>query len=70
MEITELENGHIRIDLIMRRFSKRVQAVSELFTSTACASLFAVMAVATYKYAIHDGLRGSDHDPENSNLSL
>ena len=49
---TELENGHIRIDLVMSRFSKRVQAFFDLLTNTACTVLFVIMTVATYRYAI------------------
>jgi TRAP-type C4-dicarboxylate transport system permease small subunit len=49
---TELENGHIRIDLVMSRFSKKVQAFSQLLTQTACAVLFGIMAVSTYRYAV------------------
>jgi TRAP-type C4-dicarboxylate transport system permease small subunit len=48
----EADDGHIKVDLIYKRFSPRIRAVLDITTQFLCCVLFCVMAWALYLQAV------------------
>ncbi|MFZ0448074.1 MAG: TRAP transporter small permease [Desulfatiglandaceae bacterium] len=48
----QVHDGHIKVDILLKGFSKRVQAVFDLITQTACFLFFSMMTWAMFHYAI------------------
>lgn len=48
----QVDEGHIKIDFIMRKFSGRTQKLIDVFTQFACFLLFLLMTCGTYRYAV------------------
>ena len=48
----ELQDGHIKVDLIFKRFSPRSQSLVDTLTQFTCGSLFWLMAWAIYRHAV------------------
>jgi TRAP-type C4-dicarboxylate transport system permease small subunit len=48
---TEITNGHVKVDLVMRRFGDRVQGVVDAITQFICFLLFGAATWATLVYS-------------------
>lgn len=48
---TEVFNGHVKVDLIMRRFSERVQGMVDAITQFTCFLLFGLATWSTFVYS-------------------
>lgn len=48
---TEMEDGHIKVDLIIGRLSPRVQAIIDFITQTCCFVFFILLTIANFQYA-------------------
>lgn len=48
----QADDGHIQVDLVMRRMQPRTQAIVDCFTQLACALLFVLMTWALYLQAV------------------
>lgn len=48
----QADDGHIKIDFIMRNFGQRTQKTVELFTQFLCFVLFLFMTYGTYRHAV------------------
>lgn len=48
----QVDDGHIRIDFIMRNFSPKTQKLVDVFTQFSCFVLFLFMTYGTYRYAV------------------
>lgn len=48
----EINDGHIRIDLIMGRVSPKMQALVDTLTQTCCFVLFCLVAVSTFRHGL------------------
>jgi TRAP-type C4-dicarboxylate transport system permease small subunit len=49
---TEVLNGHVKVDLVMRRFSERVQGLVDAMTQLICFALFGVATWSTLVYSL------------------
>ncbi len=49
---TEITNGHVKVDLVMRRFGDRVQGVVEAITQFICFLLFGIATWSTLVYSL------------------
>ncbi|NOX35198.1 MAG: TRAP transporter small permease [Deltaproteobacteria bacterium] len=49
----ELDNGHIRIDLIMDHAGKRTRAFADVFTQALCTVIFALMSLSIFNHSIN-----------------
>lgn len=49
----EVDDGHIRVNLVMDSFSPRIQALADLFTQFLCTILFALMSTSIYHHAVN-----------------
>ena len=49
----EVDDGHIRVELIMDKFGPRFRAYADIFTQTLCSVLFALMSLSIYHHAIN-----------------
>lgn len=47
----QVHDGHIKVDLVLKRLSPRVQALCDVFTQFVCFLLFCFMTVALFRYA-------------------
>jgi len=47
----EVDNGHIRVQLIMDKFGPRAKIVADIFTQTLCTLLFALMSTSIFHHA-------------------
>ena len=47
----EVDGGHIKVDLILKRLKPRTQAIIDVFTQLACSILFALMTWALFLQA-------------------
>ncbi len=50
---TEFLDGHIRVDLIMKRVRENIQITIETITQLICCILFAIFALSTFKYFLN-----------------
>jgi TRAP-type transport system small permease protein len=48
----QVHDGHIKVDLVLKSFSKRTQAVFDVITQTICFLLFSLMTWALYLHAV------------------
>jgi TRAP-type C4-dicarboxylate transport system permease small subunit len=48
----QVDDGHIKIDFIMRNFSQKTQKLVDVFTQFSCFVLFLFMTYGTYRYAV------------------
>ena len=44
-------DGHIKVDLVLKRFSPRVQSIFDVFTQFTCFALFSLMTGAIWRHA-------------------
>lgn len=49
----EVDNGHIRVELIIDKFGPKVRTYANIFTQTLCTALFAMMSTSIYHHAIN-----------------
>ena len=49
----EVDDGHIRVELIMDKFGPKVRTFTDIFTQTLCTVLFALMSTSIYHHAIN-----------------
>jgi len=49
---TELDDGHIRIDILMKNLSKRVRKSVDVVTQFICSVIFGIMTYAAFIYAL------------------
>lgn len=47
----ETKNGHIRVELVMEKFSDRSKILADIFTQTLCTVLFVLMTISIYRHA-------------------
>ncbi|THB72886.1 MAG: TRAP transporter small permease [Desulfobacteraceae bacterium] len=49
----EVNDGHIRVDLVMNSFGPRARLFADLFTQTLCTALFALMTLSVFHHALN-----------------
>lgn len=54
----EVDNGHIRVDLVMDKVNPRIRAFADVFTQALCTILFAMMGTSIYHHAVNMRLSG------------
>lgn len=47
----QVHDGHIKVDLVIKRFSPRVQSLFDVFTQSICFLLFSLMTWAIWRHA-------------------
>lgn len=47
----QVHDGHIKVDLVLKRFSPRVQSIFDVFTQCICFALFSMMSWAIWRNA-------------------
>jgi TRAP-type transport system small permease protein len=47
----QVHDGHIKVDLVLKRFSPRVQSIFDVFTQFICFALFSMMSWAIWRNA-------------------
>ena len=47
----QVHDGHIKVDLVLKRFSPRVQSLFDVFTQSICFLLFSLMTWAIWRHA-------------------
>ena len=52
----QVHDGHIKVDLVLKKCSPRVQALCDVFTQLVCFLLFCFMTVALFRHA--ESMRG------------
>jgi TRAP-type C4-dicarboxylate transport system permease small subunit len=51
LAITEIMNGHVKVDLVMNRFGERTQGIMDMITQLICFILAVVITWATLIYS-------------------
>ncbi len=49
----EADDGHIRIELIMAKFSQKTRTIVDIFTQGLCTTVFALMSISIFHHAIN-----------------
>ena len=49
----EVDDGHIKVALVMDKFGPKVQLFADIFTQTLCVVLFAMMSISIYHHAVN-----------------
>ena len=47
----QVGDGHIKVDLVLKRFSPKVQSMFDVFTQFVCFALFSMMSLAIWQHA-------------------
>jgi len=47
----QVGDGHIKVDLVLKRFSPKVQSIFDVFTQFVCFALFSMMSLAIWQHA-------------------
>ncbi|MCD4676403.1 MAG: TRAP transporter small permease [Desulfobacula sp.] len=64
----EVDDGHIRVELVMDKFSPKVRAVADVFTQALCTIIFALMSVSIFNHAVN--MKGYGEVTMDLNLPL
>lgn len=48
---TEIADGHVKVDLVLSRFTPKVQSIFDIFTQLVCFGLFCLLTWSSFKYA-------------------
>lgn len=51
LALTEIMNGHVKVDLVLSRFSKRVQGIADMITQLICFILTVLITWSTLIYS-------------------
>ena len=53
----EVDDGHIRVELVMDKFGPKIRTYVDAFTQSLCTALFALMSTSIYHHAVN--MKGS-----------